>query len=71
MTGKDWNQILNQLLLISYTYCTTFKEIRHAYDTRKNQVLILMITYGEKWRYRAVKRLSELFCRITMDNFIV
>ena len=70
ITGKDSNQIINQLLLISYTYHTTFKEIRHAYDTRKNHVLILMITDGEKWRYLAVKILSALFCRITMDNFI-
>ena len=48
------------------------KKIRHAYKskynlTRENQVILLMITDGEKWHYLAVKRLSALF-RGTKDN---
>ena len=41
------------------------EEIRHAYKSkrnlkRENQVILLMITNGEKWYYLAVKKLSAL-----------
>ena len=41
------------------------EEIRHAYKskydlTRKNQVILLMITDCKKWHYLVVKRLSVL-----------
>ena len=41
------------------------KEIRHGYKSkynlnRENQVILLMITDGEKWHYLAVKSLSAL-----------
>ena len=41
------------------------KTIRHAYKskyklTRKNQVVLLMITDGEKWHYLTVTSLSAL-----------
>ena len=36
--------------------------------TRKNQVILLMITDGEKWHYLAVKRLSALFKGITSKH---
>ena len=41
------------------------KDIRHAYKSnynlnRENQVVLLMITDGEKWHYLAVKSLSAL-----------
>ena len=44
--------------------------MRHAYMskynlTRENQVILLMITHGEKWHYLAVKSLSALFGGIT------
>ena len=49
------------------------EKIRHAYKskynlTRENQVILLMITDGEKWHYLAVKSLSTLFREITGNN---
>ena len=35
---------------------------------RKNQVILLMITDGEKWHYLAVKKLSALFRGKTGNN---
>ena len=36
--------------------------------TREKQVILLMITDGEKWHYTAVKRLSELLRGVTGNN---
>ena len=49
------------------------EKIRHAYKskynlTRENQVILLMITDGEKRHYLAVKSLSALFRGITGNN---
>ena len=49
------------------------EKIRHAYKSkynliRENQVILLMITDGEKWHYLAVKSLSALFMEITGNN---
>ena len=49
------------------------KEIRHAYMSkyntkRENQVSLLMITYGEKWHYLPVKKLSALLRGITSKH---
>ena len=49
------------------------EKIRHAYKSkynlnRENQVILLMITDGEKWHYLAVKSLSVLFRRITTKH---
>ena len=49
------------------------KEIRHAYQSkynlkRENQVILSMITDGEKWYYLAVKKLSALLRGITGNN---
>ena len=49
------------------------EKIRHAYKskynlTRENQVILLIITNGEKWHYLAVKSLSALFREITGNN---
>ena len=46
------------------------EKIRHECKSkynlnRKNQVILLMITDGEKWQYHAVKSLSALFRGIT------
>ena len=35
---------------------------------RKNQIILLIITDGEKWHYLAVKSLSALFRGITSNN---
>ena len=49
------------------------KERRHAYKSkynlnRESQVILLMITDGEKWHYLAVKSLFALFRGITSNN---
>ena len=49
------------------------KKICHAYKlkynlTRENQVILLMITDGEKWHYLAVKSLSGLLRGVTGNN---
>ena len=49
------------------------KEIRHAYKSKcnlecENQVIELMVTYGKKWHYLAVKSLSALFREITLKH---
>ena len=49
------------------------EKIRHAYKSkyilnRKDQVILLKITDGEKWHYLAVKSLSALFRGITGNN---
>ena len=49
------------------------KNIRHAYKSkyylkRENQVILLIITDGEKWHYLAVKSLSALFRGITSSQ---
>ena len=49
------------------------EKIRHACkskhnSTRENQVILLMITDGEKWHYQAVKSLSALFRETTSKH---
>ena len=49
------------------------KTIRHAYKskynlTRENQVILLMISDGEKWHYLTVRSLSTLFKGITSKH---
>ena len=49
------------------------KEKRHAYKSKynlncENQVILLMITDGEKWHYLAVKNLCALFKGITSKD---
>ena len=51
------------------------KEIRHAYKSKynlenENQVILLMITDGEKWHYLAVKTLSALLRGITSKHVV-
>ena len=49
------------------------EKIRHAYKSkynliRENQVILLMITDGEKWHYLAVKSLPALLRGVTGNN---
>ena len=49
------------------------KKICHAFkskynSTRKNQVILLRITDGEKWHYLAVTKLSALLKEITSNH---
>ena len=75
-TSKDWKKIeLNNesiALNILYVPHKTTK-IHLAYKSKHNltreiQVILLMITDGEKWHYTAVKRLSELLRGITSSH---
>ena len=74
--GKDWKKFESNnksiALNILYVPFNTGK-IQHAYKTkyiltRENQVILLMITDGEKWHYLAMKRFSALFRGITGNN---
>ena len=49
------------------------EKIRHAYKSkhnlkRENQIILLIITDGEKWHYLAVKSLSALLREITSNH---
>ena len=74
-TGKDWkrfDQIKSIALNILYVPHNT-KKICHAFkskynSTRENQVILLMITDGEKWHYLAVTKLSALLKEITSNH---
>ena len=75
-TSKDWKKFeLNNesiALNILYVPCNTGK-IHLAYKlkhnlTREKQVILLMITDGEKWHYTAVTRLSGLLRGVTGNN---
>ena len=64
--GKDWKKFesKNKSIALNILHVPhNTEKIRHAYKskynlTRKNQVILLMITNGKKWHYLAVKSLS-------------
>ena len=68
-TGKDWKKfkLNNELIALNVLYVPhNTGKIHLAYKskhnlTREKQVILLMITNGEKWHYTAVTRLSALF----------
>ena len=74
--GKDWKKFEsnNKSIALNILYVPhNIEKIRHAYKSKYNltletQVILLMITDGEKWYYLAVKRLSALFREITGNN---
>ena len=74
--GKDWKKYEsnNKSIALNILYVPhNTEKIRHAYKskyklTRENQVILLMITDGEKWHYLAVKSFSVLFRGITDNN---
>ena len=71
--SKDWKkfELNNKSIALNILYALhDTKKIRHAYKskynlTRENQVILLMITDGEKWYYLAVKSFAALFRGIT------
>ena len=75
-TGKDWKkfELNNTSIALNILYVPHDTEkICHAYKskynlTRENQVILLMISGGEKWHYLAVKKMSALFRGITGNN---
>ena len=74
--GKDWKNFEsnNKSIALNILYVPyNTEKIRHACKSkynlnRENQLIILMITDGEKWHYLAVKSLYALFRRITGNN---
>ena len=71
-TNKDWRKFeLNNEIALNILYVPhNTRKIQVAYKSKNNltcnkQVILLMITDGEKWHYHTVKNLSRLLRRIT------
>ena len=73
---KDWEKFEsnNKSITLNILYVPhNTREIRHAYKskfnlTREHQVILLMISEGEKWHYLCVKKLSALLRGITSNH---
>ena len=71
--SKDWKKFEsnNKSIVLNILYVShNTEKTRHAYKSKynlnsENQVVLLIITDGEKWHYLAVKGLSALFREIT------
>ena len=74
--SKDWKkfELNTKSIAVNILYVPhNTKKICQAYiskhnSTRKNQIILLMITDGKKWHYLAVKRLSALLKGITSKH---
>ena len=75
-TGKDWKkfELNNELIALNILYVPhNTRKMHLVYKskhnlTREKQVILLMISDGEKWHYAAVKRLSGLLRGVTGNN---
>ena len=74
-TSKDWKKFeLNNKIATNNLYIPhNTRKIHVAYKskhnlTRENQILLLMITDGEKWHYLTVKKLSGLLRGIASNH---
>ena len=75
-TSKDWKkfELNNKSIALNILYVPDKTgKIQLAYKSKYNlmrekQVVLLMITNGEKWHYTAVKRLSGLLRGVTGNN---
>ena len=74
-TSKDWRKLeLNKDIALNILYIPhNTKKIQLAYRSKNNltcdkQVILLMITDGEKWHYLAVKNLPGLLKGITSTH---
>ena len=72
---KDWNKFeLNNNIALNILYVPfNTKKIEIAYKskynlTREKQIILLMISNGEKWHYFVVKSLSGFFTGITSNH---
>ena len=70
---NSWKKFGSNNKSIALNILYVSKEIRYAYKSKynlnhENQVILLMITDGEKWHCLAVKSLSALFRGITGNN---
>ena len=75
-TNKDWESFeLNNKVALNILYIPrNTKKIQLAYRSKYNltynkQIILLMITDGEKWHYLVVKNLSGLFKGITSNHY--
>ena len=73
--SKDWKKFeLNNEIALNILYVLhNTRKIHVAYKskhnlTRENQIILLMITDGEKWHYLTVKNLSGLLRGITSNH---
>ena len=74
--ANDWKkfELNNKSIALNVLYVPKIEyTIRHVYKskynlTRENQVILLMITDGEKWHYLTVSRLSALLKGITSKH---
>ena len=74
--NKDWKifESNNKSIALNILYVPhNTEKVRHAYKSKynlkcENQVILLMITDGEKWHYLALKSLSALFRGITSNH---
>ena len=74
--GKDWKifELNNKSIALNILYVPhNTKKIHIAYKSKHNlirekQVILLMITDGQKWHYLAVTKLSSLLRGITSNN---
>ena len=75
-TGKNWKkfELNNESIALNILYVPhKTGKVHLAYKSKHNltsekQVILLMITDGEKWHYTAVKRLSGLLRGVTGNN---
>ena len=74
-TGKNWKKFeLNNEIALNILYVPhNTKKIHVAYKskpnlTREKQIILLMISNGEKWHYLTVKNLSGLLRGITSNH---
>ena len=74
-TNKDWRKLeLNNDIALNILYIPhNTKKIQLAYRSKNNltcskQIILLMITDGEKWHYLVVKNLSRLLKGITSTH---
>ena len=74
-TNKDWRKLeLNNDIALNILYIPhNAKKIQFAYRSKNNltcdkQIILLMITDGEKWHYLAVKNLPGLLKGITSTH---
>ena len=74
-TSKDWRKLeLNKEIALSILYVPhNTRKIQVAYKSKQNltcdkQVILLMITDGEKWHYLTVKNFSGLFRGTTSSH---
>ena len=78
-TGKDWNrfEVNNKNVALNILYIPyNTKKVEIAYKSkyslvRDNQIILLMITDGEKWHYIVVKSLSKLLRGVSSNYMVI